>query len=94
MVKQTQSTLVLHADGTEEHLPRKLTLEELRQLVGGYVEVVSVMYEDKRTQLIVNEDGHPLRLPYNRHATELYFAIGGTTPVVGDCALLLNWKLD
>lgn len=94
---KTQGTLVIQSDGTERAVPGRMSLEELRKLVGGYVELTTCMYQDKRLPLVVNEDGHSLGLPYNRKATELYLNAckpGTTHHIVGDVAVLLNWTLD
>lgn len=47
---------------------RSFTLQELQELVGGYV--VRVRLSDGRC-LVVDEDGLPKQLPLNRTATEL-----------------------
>ena len=41
------------------------TLEELQKLVGGYIELKEL---NDDTQLILNEEGHILRLPTNKKA--------------------------
>jgi hypothetical protein len=53
------------------------TLEELKEIVGGWVEVVRL--QDDRV-MIVNEEGLNDRLPYNAGASELY----PFNPIVGD----------
>lgn len=35
----------------------RVFLDKLQQLVGGYIEIVWVLYNGKRTAMIVNEDG-------------------------------------
>jgi hypothetical protein len=56
------------------------TLDFLQQIVGGYIERVKTA--DKK-DLIVNEDGLMMNLPYNRNAT-LYAG----QKIVGDAVLL------
>lgn len=45
------------------------TLDELQEMVGGYIEIVSLANGD---QMIVNEEGKIKGLPINKKATELY----------------------
>ena len=62
------------------------TLEELQDLVGGYIQIVIDRFGE---QLIVNEEGVLMGLPYNRKATELLndkFNVQDF--VVGDAVLL------
>lgn len=62
----------IQVDGTEtEVVLSKQThdkMEEIQKYVGGYYTPVYLL--DGRTML-VNEDGLPMRLPYNRKATRL-----------------------
>ena len=60
---------LLKADGTEETLARKLTLEEAQKLVGGYIEFVRMT--DDALCLVVNEEGLILNLLLNHKATRL-----------------------
>lgn len=48
------------------------TLEQLQQAVGGYIEVVNVIYQDRVCQMIVNEEGLMKCLPRNQVATDIY----------------------
>lgn len=94
---RTRSTLVLSVDGTERSIPGQVSMEELRKIVGGWVGITTCIYQDKRLMMVVNDDGHPLGLPYNRKATELYLAAcvhGTSQAIVGDVAVLINWQLD
>ncbi len=65
-----------------------LGLEELRDLVGGPIEVI--MLQHGRT-LVVNEDGYPLGLGPNVEATTLA-DLGG--PELVGTAVLLHYTLD
>lgn len=47
---------------------KKFSLEEAQKLVGGYVELVPLKH---RKQLICNEEGIILGMPYNAKATEV-----------------------
>ena len=62
-----------HADGTQETrtLDRKLPLADYQALVGGFIEVVRVRHDGEVCDMVVNEDGLGLGLPYNSQATEL-----------------------
>ena len=44
------------------------TLEELKEIVGGYIEIVRL---NKNEIMVVNEDGKLNNLPYNKKATGL-----------------------
>lgn len=69
---------VYKPDGTLEmrvsHKPP--SLNELKELVGGYIELVHVLFDGRARQMIVNEEGHLLDLPYNESATRIYHAAG------------------
>ena len=60
---------LLKADGTEEKLERKFTLEQAQKLVGGYIEFVRMV--DDALCLVVNEEGLIFNLPLNHKATRL-----------------------
>lgn len=63
---------------------REYTLEELRRIVGGHIEIIDL----GKRYLVVNEDGKILRLPYNTMATNwMLVAIGGSDFIVGDALL-------
>ena len=47
----------------------KPTYEELTDMVGGYLEFV---WDNGNIQIICNEEGKFMQLPYNREATELW----------------------
>lgn len=76
------------------------TLQELQEIVGGYIEIVYVMYGGKRVQLIVNEDGHAMRLPLNREATHIYHVTAALRgyrtchPIVGNAVLLVGQDIQ
>ena len=50
--------------------------EDLKRLVGGDIEYVSVLYKGKPTKMVVNESGavQDPPLPVNEKATEIYHA--------------------
>lgn len=86
-------TYIIKADGsqeTREH-EKKLTLEEMQTIVGGYIELTTCSYEGKIRQLVVNEDGGPKDLPRNLAASRLFTGIGY---IVGDVFIPLDWKLS
>lgn len=47
----------------------KPTYEELVDMVGGYLEFV---WDNGDIQIICNEEGKFMKLPYNREATEIW----------------------
>ena len=62
------------------------SLEELQKLVGGYIQIVIDRFGE---QLIVNEEGVLMGLPYNRKATELLNSKFNVQDfIVGDAVLL------
>lgn len=46
----------------------KFTLEEVQEIVGGYIEVIEL---NNGTTMFINEDGLLINLEYNSKATEL-----------------------
>jgi hypothetical protein len=65
---------VIHPDGRIDHLDeRKPSLERLQELVGGYIELVPlVLHKLTGKHVVVNEDGIPLDLPFNKAASEKF----------------------
>ena len=51
------------------YITKKTSWEELKKLVGGYIEIA---YDDDKTQIICNEEGKLLGLPYNIEATKFW----------------------
>ena len=78
--------LVLSAAGGLVHsveLDFTTDFEKIQQLVGGDIEVVTVLWNDKPATLCVNEEGAPRHLQPNARATALYWTatIKGITGV-------------
>jgi|TARA_S200002703_G_scaffold75701_1_gene65313 hypothetical protein len=65
---------------TFEH--QKPTLEEVQEIVGGYVEMVHSP-SNSEIQILVNEEGLLTGLPFNKEATELC-----GTGIVGNAVIL------
>jgi hypothetical protein len=96
-------TVILKAGGeveVREH-DKKLTLEEMQAIVGGYVEISSGWYENAGRQMVVNEEGAIRGLPFNLNATVAYRAEAhrgkgpwSTVNIYGDVFLPLNWRLS
>ena len=57
------------------------TLEELKEIVGGYIEIVRL---NKNEIMIVNEEGKLNNLPYNDNATLRFRFFKTTDFIVGD----------
>jgi len=78
---------VIKVDGSELPVQGELTLQAMQELVGGYIEVVTIGgTATARELLIVDEDGLLKRKSVNARATALY---RGTPPrhdgiIVGD----------
>jgi hypothetical protein len=79
---------VIGVDGSDRgfQTDNKLTLEELQELVGGYIQVVNCW---NGVEMIVNEDGLSLGLPINAKASKIY----GHGTVVG-AVVLLAYEMD
>lgn len=74
---------VIRADGTREELEdREPTLEELQEVVGGYIEIVR-SYQDLDEVLVVNEEGRLKGLPINELAS-----LVAKRMIVGDVVVL------
>jgi hypothetical protein len=77
---------IYKADGTIiETAPANGTdfqLEELQKIVGGYIEIVSLLDNEI---MVINEEGKLTDLPVNENATELYNEVDGFYDyIVGD----------
>lgn len=70
--------LILRADGTQEPLTKPPTLKVLQEVVGGYIEHVTILDPASTpaaplySSMYVNEEGLIHGLPRNEQATELY----------------------
>lgn len=88
---------IIRTDGTtEEVAPDKpdgtFSAERLREIVGGWIEIVSLAPVRKR--MIVDEEGHIKEKPLNLAATEIYWANtrpGNTHPIAGD-VVVIEWE--
>lgn len=86
---------ILRADGRrEEHrVGKHILLDWCRRMIGADV-VDTVNLRDGRVML-VDDVGHPKKLPVNREATGLYHSVcrpGTTHEIVGDAAVC--WDED
>ena len=72
---------IIRTNGKKEDVRPKngtdFTIEELREIVGGYIEIVRL--PDNRI-MVVNEEGKLYNLPKNVQATHIY----GYEVIVGD----------
>jgi hypothetical protein len=50
------------------------SLEELQEIVGGFIEVVSLMDNEI---MVINEEGKLIDLPFNETATQMYQEVDG-----------------
>tara|TARA_Y100000361_G_C10924262_1_gene220524 strand:- start:87 stop:359 length:273 start_codon:yes stop_codon:yes gene_type:complete len=68
----------------------KLTLEQLQKLVGGYIQIIPLA---NKKQMIINEEGKLMDLPYNQTATDLMKeTYEGTTDWIAGDAIILTGK--
>lgn len=76
----------------------KFELSELQQMVGGYIEIVSLGVLDdsgKRSCLIINEEGKLQNLPINIAATALYQMTHPSSDcIVGNALLIYLDNID
>jgi hypothetical protein len=87
-------TTLIESNGTETVvLPANgetFTLEELQNLVGGYIELT---YTTDSRMMIVNEEGKLKQSPVNLRAT-LRHAYGAVDTIVGDAVVLEKGEMD
>lgn len=50
------------------------SLEELQEIVGGYIEIVGLMDNEI---MVINEEGKLIDLPFNETATQMYQEVDG-----------------
>lgn len=85
--------VVIKTDGTKDALQPKnnkvFTLEELKSVVGGYIEIVPI---EKCTFMVVNEEGKLLNLPINVEATRYYRKSRNTDDFIVGNVLICNNK--
>lgn len=68
------------------------TLEELKSVVGGYIEIVPL---EEGYSMVVNEEGKLLNLPINEGATRVYRASRNTEDfIVGNVLICSNKEID
>lgn len=67
--------LIYRASGDVENVEPKngtdFQLEELKSIVGGWIEI-KFLSDDKGRVMVLNEEGKLRNLPYNERATMLY----------------------
>ncbi len=85
------SAVIIRVDGSHEVLGHQPTLEEAQSIVGGYIELVKVKVNGRRT-LIVDEDGKPKHKPSNIEITRLYGGQISDGYIVGDVIVLTGWR--
>ena len=74
--------------------PKKPTYDDIkaltRQHIDGWLEHVTVLFEGKRCDMLVDEEGLLKHLPLNEAATRIYWTMSGATsgsPIVGTAIL-------
>lgn len=88
--------VVIRTDGTMDALHPKnnkvFTLEELKSIVGGYIEIIPL---DDFYSMVVNEEGKLLNLPINEGATRYYRKSRNTDDfIVGNALICSNKEID
>lgn len=88
--------VVVKTDGTFDALLPKnnkvFTLEELKSVVGGYIEIVPL---DEDYLMVINEEGKLLNLPINEGATRYYRKSRNTDDfIVGNVLICSNKEIE
>lgn len=63
----------VHGEIVIEEADAAPNLETMKKYVGGWIELVHVLHEGQRRQMIVNEEGRLLDLERNERATDIYW---------------------
>lgn len=87
---------IIKTDGSKHVIApkngKKFELEELQELVGGYIQVIRLNNKDNQC-MIVNENGKLYNLEHNAEASVIahsYRAIFDNDFIVGDVAIINN----
>lgn len=90
-IPSVPQAVVVKTDGTAQLVPcdanKTLSLDKLKELVGGNVEVVRAS-RIAPLVMIINEEGRLLNLPLNKNATAWQSAIHGCQQIVGDVVVM------
>jgi hypothetical protein len=78
-------------DGTSVHTGH-MSFKEMQARVGGVVECVHIVEAGKLIQVVCNENGHMLRLPYNPAAAERFKGILNMGPGPVGVYMVLSGK--
>lgn len=73
----------------------KPSWQQMQDWVGGYVQATACLYEGRKAQLVVNEDGFVLGLPVNTRAKKFVQDLYPGREVqdfVGNAIILLGWR--
>lgn len=83
--------ITIKADGTKEITDpvKKPTLEQMQEMVGGYIEPVhGIRWNGHTGVMVVNEEGLIRNLPFNQKASAI-----AKRNIVGDVFILIGWRL-
>lgn len=69
-------------------------LKQLQEIVGGYIEIIRVIFNGKQCQMIINEEGKLINLPLNLQATKILQASAPNDYIVGTAVILEGITLD
>lgn len=88
--------LVVPPSGPCEVKELENSLDELQQLVGGYIEIVAPMElrDRPRIRMIVNEDFLAEDLPFNLFASYLYGYASHLNPILGTAVFAYQGWVD
>lgn len=88
----TEKVIVIRADETisleDIEIKNGSMYDGLKNIVGGYIEVVHPMYLPAPFVLVCNEEGLLKGLPFNIDASALYGFQHHGNPIVGDVAIM------
>lgn len=82
---------LIKSNGKEQEIsPKKgksFKLKELQNLVGGYIETISV---STNQLMVINEEGKLRKLPFNQKATEIALENSVIDAIVGDVLICMS----
>ncbi len=88
----TEKVIVITTDNTisikELEVNDGSMLDGLKEIVGGWIEIVRPMHLEHPLVLVCNEDGLIRELPFNLVGSALYGYAEHGQPIVGDIAIL------
>jgi len=95
--RKEKKLVVIKTDGSIDEfiMDKAPELKRLQEIVGGYIEVVPVLYGGNHVQMIVDDEGLVKQKSINEKATDIYRRTRDGFPLIaGDVAILVGLKLE